>query len=208
MKNRIYEMYERLFERFSYQYWWPAQTKDEIVIGAILTQNTAWHNVEKAISNLKNSNLCSLSKIHTSNIEDIKDCIKPAGFFNQKARYLKNTADFFIKNGSFSKLNSYDAQTLRKMLLSIKGVGKETADSILLYAFDKAIFVVDAYTKRLVKRHNLIDTLSYDAIQNLFMQNLIKDAKLFGEYHALIVKNAKEFCKSKPLCEHCPLLGV
>ena len=208
MKEKLLEIYGKLLDRFSYQNWWPAQTKDEMVIGAILTQNTAWSNVEKAILSLKNANLCSLYKIHTSNFDKLKECIKPAGFFNQKAQYLKNTAEFFVENGSFYKLNSFDTQTLRRMLLSITGIGRETADSILLYAFNRAIFVVDAYTKRLIKRHGLSDKLNYDDVQNLFMQNLERDTKLFGEYHALIVKNAKEFCRSKPLCENCPLLGV
>ncbi len=208
MKRKLEDIYYRLLERFSYQSWWPADSKDEMVIGALLTQNTSWNNVEIAITNMKRENLCSLEKIFKADCEVLKKCIKPAGFFNQKASYLKNIAEFFVKNGSFNKLDMFDNATLRKKLLSVKGVGKETADSILLYAFNRAVFVVDAYTRRLVERHNLLKEISYDNIQHLFESNLKKDSSLFGEYHALIVKNAKVFCKTKPLCYNCPILGI
>jgi endonuclease-3 related protein len=208
IKSKLLDIYNRLFDRFSYQYWWPADTKDEIVIGAILTQNTAWSNVEKAIKNLKEKKLCSLEAIHKSDIELLKECIKPAGFFNQKSNYIKNIAEYFAKNGSYQHLSKQSTKNLRERLLGIKGVGKETADSILLYVFERPVFVVDAYTKRLIKRHNLLDDADYDSIQSLFMDNLNGDVELFKEYHALIVKNAKEYCKTKPLCGNCPLKGV
>lgn len=208
LKNKLFIIYNRLLERFSYQYWWPGETKDEIVIGALLTQNTAWSNVEKAIENLKHNNICSLEAIFYADIDIVKNSIKSAGFFNQKSRYLKNIAEFFVKSGSFLKLSQMDTYILREKLLGVKGIGKETADSILLYAFERPIFVVDAYTKRLVIRHSLSEKIDYDSLQALFMNNLDSRAELFNEYHALIVKNAKEFCKTKPQCSGCPLKGV
>jgi len=208
MRDKLIEIYNKLFERYSNQYWWPAATKEEVVIGAILTQNTSWSNVEKAIANLKQQKICSFEGIYNINIEQLKAYIKPAGFFNQKAEYLKNTAEFFLENGSIKGLKKQDTKTLRRQLLKIKGIGKETADSILLYALDKPVFVVDAYTKRLVKRHNLSKNTDYDSIQKLFEENLKKDTALFNEFHALIVRNAKEFCTKKPRCNGCPLEGV
>jgi len=205
MREKFLEIFNRLFERFGPQHWWPANTKDEVVIGAILTQNTAWKNVEKALNNLRNSDLLELKKLSEADIETIKHLIKPAGFFNQKAVYLKNISRFFIENRGFEELSKLDTKTLRKKLLNVKGVGKETADSILLYVFKKPIFVVDTYTKRLIKRHNLCDCSDYDEVQKLFMENLPLDEKLFNEYHALIVKLAKEYCKKRPICNGCPL---
>ncbi len=208
MRDKLLEIYDKLFERYSNQYWWPAATKEEVVIGAVLTQNTSWANVEKAVENLKQQGVCSFEGIYKINIEQLKIYIKPAGFFNQKAEYLKNTAKFFLENGSINGLKKRDTKILREKLLKIKGVGKETADSILLYALDKPVFVVDAYTKRLIERHNLSKNTDYDSIQRLFEENLKKDTSLFNEFHALIVKNAKEFCTKKPRCNGCPLEGV
>ncbi len=205
MKEKLLEIFNRLYERFGSQRWWPAETEDEVVIGAVLTQNTAWKNVERALSNLRNNDLLNLKKLSEVDIEIIKDLIKPAGFFNQKVIYLKNVSEFLTKNGGFEKLSNLDTKSLRQKLLNIKGVGKETADSILLYAFKKPIFVVDAYTKRLAERHNLCNCSSYDEMQKLFMENLPLDEKLFNEYHALIVRLAKDFCKKKPVCYGCPL---
>ena len=199
------QIYEKLFEFYGPQHWWPAEDKEEIIIGAILTQNTAWKNVEKAIQNLKAKNLCSLAAIFEIDIEELKDAIKPAGFFNQKSIYLKNISRFFKEEGGVEKLSNFQTEKLRKKLLNVKGIGKETADSILLYAFQRPIFVIDAYTKRLAERHKLTEKLDYDSLQRLFTNSLPKDHQLFNEYHALIVKNAKEFCRKKPDCENCPL---
>ncbi len=208
MKEKLVEIFEKLYERFGSQHWWPAQTEDEVIIGAVLTQNTAWRNVERALANLRNNGLLELNRLSEAKIETIKELIKPAGFFNQKAIYLKNISDFFVENGGVKQLSGLDTKTLRQKLLDVKGIGKETADSILLYAFKRPIFVVDAYTKRLIERHKLCNCSSYDEIQNLFMENLPLDEKLFNEYHALIVKLAKEFCKKKPVCKGCPLEGL
>ncbi len=208
MKEKLLEIFNRLYERFGPQHWWPAKTRDEVVIGAILTQNTAWKNVENALDNLKDNGLLELKKLYKMDTETIKELIKPAGFFNQKAEYLKNISKFFVENRGFEELSKLDTKALRQKLLNVKGVGKETADSILLYAFEKPISVVDAYTKRLVKRHKLCECSNYDEIQNLFMENLPLDEELFNEYHALIVKLAKEFCRKKPICNGCPLEGI
>ncbi len=205
MKEKLLKIFNRLLDRFGKQHWWPAQTRDEVVIGAVLTQNTAWINVERAIENLKKEGLITLKAIYHCDIKALREFIKPAGFFNQKSIYLKNIATFFVKNGGFDLLDDLGTDELRKRLLAVKGVGKETADSILLYAFKRPVFVVDAYTKRLVARHKLQDKLDYDSIQMLFMKNLPLDVSLFNEYHALIVKLGKEFCKNKPMCKGCPL---
>ncbi len=208
MREMLTEIFNRLYEKFGEQHWWPADTKDEVVIGAVLTQNTAWSNVEKAIVNLKKAGVLSLKDIVCVDEGLLKELIKPAGFFNQKAIYLKNVANFIENHGGFSHLSKKSTHELRRMLLSVKGVGKETADSILLYAFERPVFVVDAYTKRLVSRHRLSEDLTYDSLQGLFMENLPLDVNLFNEYHALIVKLAKVYCKKKPLCRGCPLEGL
>lgn len=185
---------------FGKQYWWPADTQDEIIIGAILTQNTAWQNVEKAIENLKKVGLCSLDKIRNAPQNTIEDLIKPSGFYKQKSLYLKEIANFFK---DFNE--NTDTLNFRKSLLNIKGVGLETADSILLYAFSRPIFVVDAYTKRFVERKKLFYSLEYHKVQQFFMHNLPQDVELYKEYHALIVKLAKTFCRKKPNCKECPI---
>ncbi|OSS41580.1 Endonuclease 3 [Desulfurella amilsii] len=200
----LIEIYETLFKIFGKQHWWPADSQDEVIIGAILTQNTAWQNVEKAIENLKKTNLCSLDKIRNSSQSIIEGLIKPSGFYRQKSLYLKEIASFF-KN--FDK-NNTDTANFRKMLLNVKGIGFETADSILLYVFSRPIFVVDAYTKRLVERKKLFYSLEYNKVQQFFMQNLPHDIELFKEYHALIVKLGKIFCRKKPNCAGCPIKCV
>ena len=197
----IKTIFEILLNHFGKQHWWPSQSIDETIIGAILTQNTSWNNVEKSIKILKEKNLLSLKKI--KNCKNLREYIKPSGFFNQKERYLKEAAEK-IDIKEITKLPPADA---RKKLLSIKGIGKETADSILLYAFGKPIFVVDAYTKRIFSRLGLIsENSTYDETQNFFMDKLQNDTYLFNEYHALIVKLGKEFCtKRNPKCNQCPL---
>lgn len=203
MNLTLIEIYETLLQFFGKQYWWPADTQDEIIIGAILTQNTAWQNVEKAIENLKKANLCSLHKIRNTPQSIIEDLIKPSGFYRQKSLYLKEIATFFK---DFNE--STDTLHFRKALLNVKGVGLETADSILLYAFSRPVFVIDAYTKRLVERHGLFYSKDYNKLAQFFTQNLPHDVELFKEYHALIVKLAKTFCKTKPNCKECPIKCV
>ncbi len=196
----LIEIYKKLLQFFGRQYWWPAETKDEIIIGAILTQNTNWQNVEKAIINLKKEGLCALGKLRKISLDDIQRLIKPAGFYKQKSIYLKEIAMFF---------ENFDENTettlFRKKLLKVKGIGFETADSILLYAFSRPVFVVDAYTVRFVSRRKLFNSTKYNEVQSFFMKNLPVDVELFKEYHALIVKLAKTYCRKNPTCRVCPL---
>jgi endonuclease-3 related protein len=208
-KEKLNRIYKKLYRSFGKQYWWPGQTRLEVIIGAVLTQNTAWPNVERAIANLKRKKLLSFKKLSHAKIDEITSLIKPAGYFNIKAKRLKNLLEFMAKNykGSLAKMQKLDAYKLREQLLNINGVGPETADSILLYALDKPIFVVDAYTKRIFSRLKMVpEDVSYEEAQKLFMENLTKDTRLFNEYHALIVKLGKDYCKKrKPLCHKCPI---
>jgi len=179
------------------------------MVGAILTQNTNWSNVEKAIENLKKHKLLELSSLYGLPRNKLASLIRSAGYYNVKAKRLKEFLKFLCNThqGNLKKMSSKDAYTIRKQLLSVNGIGQETADSILLYALNKPLFVVDAYTKRMLSRHCLIkEDYSYEEVQNLFMQNLKNEVKLFNEYHALIVKLGKDIClKSKPKCNICPL---
>jgi endonuclease-3 related protein len=207
-KNIILEIYKRLYSFYGSQNWWPGDSPFEIAIGAILTQNTNWSNVEKAIKNLKEANLLSPEKLHKIPEKKLAGLIRPAGYYNIKTLRVKAFIDFLMKNysGDMEKMKEESLPTLRKKLLSIHGIGPETADSIILYALNKPVFVVDAYTKRVFSRHGIMDQkASYDDYQRLFYKELDEDVKIFNEYHALLVRVAKDFCKSKPKCEECPL---
>ncbi len=210
MKEKLEDMYERMFSFFGPQNWWPADTALEVMIGAILAQNTNWKNVEKAISNLKEKELLDVLKLYEIPEQELSLLIRPAGYFKVKAKRIKNLISHIVKNynSELSNFFSLDTSSLRQELLSIKGIGPETADSILLYAAHRPVFVVDAYTFRIMKRHNLIwDEISYEELQQLFMKNLPNDEQLFNEFHALIVQTGKHFCKKNPLCTNCPLNG-
>ncbi len=205
------EIYDSLFNSFGKQYWWPGDTGFEVVIGAILTQNTNWTNVEKAIRNLKNAKIFTPMKLHEINQEKLAELIKPSGYFNVKAKRLKHFIEwlFLNYNGSLSKLFKLRYTILREQLLSVNGIGKETADSIILYAAEKPTFVVDTYTKRVLVRHGLItEDYDYDTIKEVFEENLPKEVPLYNEYHALIVMVGKYYCKPKMQCEECPLENV
>lgn len=203
--------YSALFTHFGEQRWWPAKTRFEVIVGAILTQNTNWGNVERAIRNLKSAGLLTPEKMRAVDNDILAQAIRPAGYFNVKAGRLKNFLDhlFDSYDGKLAKLLKKEHLKLREELLSINGIGPETADSILLYAANKPAFVIDAYTKRILTRHGLIkDNVDYHGLQRLFTDNLKADVKVFNEYHALIVMTGKDFCKTKkPLCEACPLGG-
>lgn len=209
IKNKIELFYRKAFLFFGPQKWWPAESPFEVMVGAILTQNTNWLNVEKAIRNLKAQRLLRAESIFRLNKKKLAKLIKPAGYYNIKTVRLKNFLGFFIRkyNGSIKKINRKRADLLRRELLKINGVGPETADSILLYALNKPVFVVDAYTKRILLRHKLIqENAGYDEVQSLFRQRLKRDAALFNEYHALLVRLGKDFClSSNPRCSQCPL---
>ena len=209
MKSELVVIYRKLYARFGPQRWWPAETPFEVMVGAILTQNTNWGNVEKAIRNIKENKALTLSGLRGLSPAMMASLIRPAGYYNIKARRLKNFIDFFVKEyqGNIRRTLSVDTRLLREQLLSVNGIGPETADSILLYALGRPVFVVDAYTKRILSRHGMAGPNDdYASVQNLFMRNLEPNARLFNEYHALLVRVGKEFClKNKPRCEECPL---
>ncbi|NKB24159.1 MAG: endonuclease III domain-containing protein [Kiritimatiellae bacterium] len=204
----IPEVYKTLFESFGPQHWWPGRTRLEVVIGAILTQNTAWTNIEKVIRRLKKEKGLNLHVLHQENAQTIAEWIKPAGYFNVKAKRIKAFVDTVFRGygGRLEKLFTLETSLLRQVLLHIHGIGPETADSILLYAAKRPVFVVDAYTRRFLSRHGWIHSdASYDEIARLFESKMGKDVQTYNEYHALIVQLGKSFCKTKPLCENCPL---
>ncbi len=227
MQINPFEIYKLLLDYFGPQDWWPidedyhrkhkSDPRFEVVVGAILTQNTAWGNVEKALYNLKNENSLNIKKILQTDIGFLRNMIQPSGFFNQKATRLKNIAYFLNENyeGDLDKFFDSDLQKIRNELLSLNGVGPETADSILLYAGNLPVFVVDAYTKRICKRIPVnINKVSYIEIQQYFEKylqnnfNIIDIVSIYKELHALIVELAKNFCTIKPKCTDCPLDNI
>jgi len=209
--KKLTDIYNSLFKSFGKQHWWPGDSDFEVVIGAILTQNTNWSNVEKAIKNLKAAKVLTPKKFHEIKIGKLAELIKPSGYFNIKARRLKNFIEwlFLEYNGSLTKLFMLNCSTLREQLLSVNGIGRETADSIILYAAEKPSFVVDAYTKRVLVRHGLItEDYDYDEVKAVFEENLPEKVTLYNEFHALIVMVGKYYCKPKMQCEECPLKNV
>ncbi len=203
------EIYKKLNNRYGNLNWWPTISKNkqfEVIIGAILTQNTSWKNVEKAISNLHRENLIDAKKIAKIPQKRLARLIKPAGYYNQKAEKLKIFANYLLKNPNFLKKEIHQ---LRKELLSIKGIGPETADSIILYALNRPIFVIDAYTRRIFSRLGICkEDATYEEIQQMFHKNLKKNTKLFNNYHAVLVEHAKNNCRKKPKCDDCILSGI
>jgi len=207
--ERIRNFYRDLFDRYGPQGWWPGESRIECILGAILTQNTSWQNVEKAIDNLKRDNLISIESLNLITTDELARLIRSSGYYNQKAVKIKTFIRFVVQeySGSLEKMFAEPSSELRKKLLGIKGIGPETADSIMLYAGGIPVFVVDTYTYRILSRHGLVpENTSYHEIQELFMDSLEKDSETFNEYHALLVKLGKEHCKkSSPVCEGCPL---
>ena len=199
-------------DHFGPCHWWPGETPFEIMIGAILTQNTNWANVEKAIANLKEAGVLSLAAMSELPKLELAELIRPAGYYNIKADRLRNFFQLLEDEwgGDLEGFLAQSTDALRESLLSVKGIGPETADSMVLYAAGKPIFVVDAYTHRILSRHNIIDdSHDYHQIQELFMDNLEEDVALYNEFHALIVHCGKEFCKkSRPACADCPVAGL
>jgi endonuclease-3 related protein len=206
--RRLREMFELLFAHFGPQHWWPGETALEIIVGAVLTQNTNWKNVEKAIRNLKQKDLLSLEKLHALSPSALAPEIRAAGFYNLKAKRLKGLVDFIMERceGDLPGMLMENPSALREGLLSVKGIGRETADSILLYAAGAPVFVIDAYTHRILHRHGMAgEEATYEDLQALFTENLAEDPALFNEFHALIVMAGKEFCRKEPRCAECPL---
>jgi endonuclease III related protein len=204
----LQEFYAELYRAYGPQHWWPGESPTEIVIGAILTQNTNWQNVEKAIAQLQAAGMIDWAALREVAIERLAELIRPAGYYNVKARRLKNFVGWLWEHydGDLERLRDVPQERLREELLGVNGIGRETADSILLYALDRPSFVVDAYTARLARRHRLIDEeADYERLKALFEDALPADEKLFNEYHALIVAVGKRHCKSKAQCAGCPL---
>lgn len=201
----VVKLFGTLLKHYGPQHWWPCQSgvRWEIITGAILTQNTAWTNVEKAIGNLLAANVMSPESVLATPDDELQELIRPAGFFKQKCAYLKAMAAFMLEHEDEFQ-QSDDVLALRKQLLAVKGVGRETADSILLYAFNKPIFVIDAYTRRVAERHLGLDgSVHYDVLQKTFMDALPSDTAIFNEYHALIVALCKESCHKSGCGEIC-----
>jgi len=200
-----------MYRAFGPQHWWPGESPFEIAVGAILTQNTNWGNVEKVIENLKRDKALNTKSIHGMRIHRLASLIKPAGYFNVKSKRLKAFMDFLMNeyHGSMQRMGDEETQTLRMNLLRVHGIGPETADSILLYALEKPLFVIDAYTKRFLSRHGIMEhEKPYEEFQEFFHSSLKRDVKLFNEYHALFVRLGKTYCRKKPKCEGCPLKGI
>lgn len=208
--GEIRRIYGALHRRFGPQGWWPAETPLEVIVGAILTQNTAWGNVERAILNLKRARLLSVRGLARVSRGRLARLLRPSGYFNQKALKLKAFIEFLRREykGSLSGMGREPTATLREKLLTVHGVGPETADSILLYAFERPAFVVDAYTVRVLSRHGLIAPgARYDVVQRYLSARLPIRVRLYNEYHALLVRVGKEFCRKRPRCGECPLQG-
>jgi endonuclease-3 related protein len=211
MKKILMKIYRTLYQAYGPRHWWPGETPFEVMVGAILTQNTSWRNVEKAIQHLKGKGVLNIEGIHQLKKSDLASLIKSSGYYRIKADRLKAFVNYLFEDysGNIKRMRKEELETLRQTLLRVKGIGPETADSILLYSLEKPIFVVDAYTKRVLLRHGMIsEKASYGEIQRLFMDHLPHDEKLFNEYHALFVHLGKTVCKKIPRCDICPIKGI
>jgi endonuclease III related protein len=201
--NRVFQ---RLFAAHGPQHWWPGDTPFEIMVGAVLTQNTAWSNVEKAIHNLKEARALSPRVISAAHPKKLAAWLRPSGYFNVKSKRLRAFCRWLIEYKGIASLNKKTTKWLRRELLAVHGIGPETADDILLYAFNRPVFVIDAYTRRLFKRLGWIEgNESYEVLRALFEKNIRKNARRYNEYHALIVWHGKHICRIRPACDRCCL---
>ncbi len=208
MDLRLKDAYDRLFAAYGPRHWWPADSPFEVIVGAVLVQNTAWENVRKAIENLRRTDLLEPHALRDVPLEELEELIRPAGYYRVKARRLRHVLDFLVDryDGCLESMFRTNLGELREQLLRVHGVGPETADSILLYAGGLPTFVVDAYTYRVVTRHGWLGfDADYDAIQDHFQSGLPEDVQLYNEYHALLVEVGKRHCRKKPVCQGCPL---
>ncbi len=203
------EVYRRLFDAFGPQHWWPGETPFEVMVGAVLTQNTSWRNVERAIRNLREADLLSPKELYGVPVEELEELIRPAGYYRVKARRLRALLEWLVErfDGSLDAMFAVGLPDLRQELLAVNGIGPETADSILLYAGGLPTFVVDAYTHRVFARHGWIDfDMDYHGIQEYVEGELPRDVSVYNEFHALLVRLGKDYCrKTKPRCTECPL---
>src|SRR5713226_10253638 len=205
----LLQVYRQLYAAHGPQQWWPADSVFEVMVGAVLTQNTAWTNVEKAIKNLKTARALTPEAIVSTHPRRLVSWLRPSGYFNVKAKRLRALCRWLLEQDGVETLASWPAEDLRQALLSVKGVGAETADDILLYAFHRPVFVIDAYTRRIFARLGYISGKEdYEAIRMLFERALAPEAGLFNEYHALIVLHGKNICRTRPRCENCELADV
>ena len=208
LKEKLLALYRQLHDTFGPQGWWPGETPFEVALGAILTQNTNWRNVARVIEGIKAEGSLDPDILGRIPVAELAQRFRSAGYFNLKARRVKNFLDFFAERfeNSMENMAAEDWQTLRAELLNLHGIGPETADSILLYALHKPTFVVDTYTFRILSRHGLAaDPCSYEELRQLFMDRLPPEVPLFQEFHALLVRVGKEFCRPQPRCPGCPL---
>ena len=203
--------YELLLDRFGPQGWWPAETPFEVMVGAILTQNTNWANVERAVANLKREGVLSPGKLCLTRSSRLRRLIRPAGYYRVKERRLRALVEYFVARwgGDTRRMKRAPGRKLREELLRLNGVGRETADSILCYALEKRFFVVDAYTRRVFSRHGWADEeADYDELRGMVEGSMPRSVRALNEFHALIVRLGKLYCRKKPLCEDCPLAGT
>ncbi len=199
-------LYDQLFSHYGPQNWWPADTPFEVMLGAVLTQNTAWTNVEKALANLRDDPGLDAAALLALAQDDLAARVRPAGYFNVKAKRLRAYCDWYLQQGGLAAMQQRSTDALRHDLLCVHGVGPETADDILLYALQRAVFVIDAYTRRLWQRFGLISgDESYEQLRHFAETTLGEDVQLYNEYHALIVVHAKDICRPKPKCGECVL---
>lgn len=202
------QVFDRLLSHYGPQHWWPGDSPLEVMIGAVLVQNTNWKNVERAIENLRNAQLLDARRLLALEVEQLEDLIRPAGYFRRKAKRLRSLLEFFVEqyDASIEAMRAADTYVLRESLLNVHGIGPETADSILLYALEKPVMVVDTYTHRVFARHGWVDyETDYHGLQEQLSSELPDDAATLNEIHALLVQVGKEFCRPSPRCEGCPL---
>lgn len=207
-RQRLLSIFDILLGAYGKRNWWPGETPLEVIVGAVLTQNTSWKNVEKAISRMKESGAMDVKRLYTIGEAELADIIRSAGFFNIKTKRLKNIVKVIYEQfgGMVDGFSDIDTASLRSLLLKVNGLGPETVDSILLYALERPVFVVDAYTKRFLANHGLyVDSTDYHDIQRYFHDNLPTDRYLFNEFHALIVILCQTCCRKRALCDNCPL---
>ena len=212
-KPSLIEIYHRLLETYGPQGWWPAESRFEMIAGAILTQAAAWRNVERAMDNLRSAGIDGWPTVHALPVEALAELVRPSGYYNAKARKLKAFAAHVCEgyDGNLDDMFSGETQTVRRELLGIHGIGPETADDILVYAAGKPSFVIDAYTIRILKRvgHEPVERDNYDGWQRLFHDKLSPDVSIFNEYHALLDHHHKAACtKNAPRCDGCCLLDI
>jgi endonuclease III related protein len=208
MTHTAHQVYQHLFKSLGPQFWWPGDSPFEIMVGAVLVQNTAWKNVERGIANLKQANLLTPRKIYGLPLEDLAELIRPAGYFRIKAQRLHNLVKFFVERyrGSIAAMQRVDVARLREELLAVNGIGPETADSILLYAIGKPVMVVDTYTNRVFARHGWMPHgTKYHSLQAHLTEQLPVDPSIYNEFHALLVHVGHHYCSPVPRCESCPL---